>query len=433
MLNEKQRKRAFNTIMVTQCLGMLTAAFFQNGFYLNYFTKLGISSASIAFLFALPALLGALLMIPFAFLADRRGKLKLALVGQVMIISSMVLVMAAGWGDLKRAMLWVIGAIILFSVGGSLQGASWFALLNPIVPAEIRGRFFGRLRVTFQTVTILFSLLITKALGYSQQMAVFQGILILVLVAHSARYFTYSRIPELEKDHHELENRHSFAEAFVSVFKVSGFASFNGYVFLITLFTAGVPIVFGLMQKDVFGFSPAQITFMGTLFLGGSVAGNLVGGRLVDHYGTRAVFLWAHVCCAVVILMMIGRHWAPWSLVWHVGLCAFLFSLVEAVRGIAVTSEMMALIPAVNKSLSTSISMSLFSLGVALSGLFVSRSISWNILREKWVMLGQEFSAYDSLLMAFATMVLILLVTIGLVPKVVKTVQLLPGSGYPRM
>ena len=37
---------------------MVTSAFFQNGFFLNYFSKLGVSSASIAFLFALPPLIG---------------------------------------------------------------------------------------------------------------------------------------------------------------------------------------------------------------------------------------------------------------------------------------------------------------------------------------------------------------------------------------
>jgi len=65
--------------------------------------------------------------------------------------------------------------------------------------------------------------------------------------------------------------------------------------------------------------------------------------------------------------------------------------------------------------------------------MFVSQSISWNILSEKWVVFGQEFTAYDSLLLAFVLMILILLVTIGLVPKVVKNVQLMPGSGYPRI
>ncbi len=50
------------------------------------------------------------------------------------------------WINAKLAMPLVILSILTFSVGGSLQGASWFALLSPIVPAAIRGHFFGRLR-----------------------------------------------------------------------------------------------------------------------------------------------------------------------------------------------------------------------------------------------------------------------------------------------
>jgi MFS family permease len=431
MLTEQQRKRAFNIIIMTQCLGMLSSAFFQNGFYLNYFTKLGISSAAIAFLFSLPPLLGAFLMIPFAFLADRKGKLRLALNGQIMMVGSLLLIMAAGWG--RQSLLLVGASMLVFSVGGSLQGASWFALLSPIVPAEIRGRFFGRLRVTFQTVIILFSLLITRLLGISDTMSVFQVILTVVFGAHIVRYFTYRKIPELEKEHEEPNEQRTLGESLCSVFRVEGFGQFNSYVLLITLFTAGVPIVFGLMQKDVFGFSPAQISLMGTIFLAGSVGGNLVGGRLVDRYGTRIVFMISHVLYAVVILGMLVRYWVPWPLVVHVGLCSFVFSILEATKGIAVTSEMMGLIPSANRSLSTSVCMSLFSLGVAASGLFVSRAISWEILATEWQFLGRDFTAYDTMLLVFASMIIILLATIGLVPKIVKKAQLIPGSGYPRI
>jgi MFS family permease len=433
MLNELQRKRAFNAIILTQCLGMLTTNFFQNGFYLNYFTTLGVSSAAVARLFSVPPLLLAFLMIPFAFWADRAGKLKLALAGQVMIIGSQVMIMGAGWGGERLALPLLGLALLVYCVGGSLQGGSWFALLSPIIPREIRGRFFGRLRVTFMTVSILFTLMITQVLKFSDSMAAFQVLLGLVVIAHVGRYFSYARIPELESQTNHPVPRVPFRQAFKAVLAVPGFNSFNSYIFLIALFSAGVPIVFGLMQKDVFGFSAAQITLMGTLFLCGSVAGNLAGGFLVDRFGTRIVFLIAHVSIAVVILGMLARHWMPWTLMVHVGLCVFAFSLIQAINGIAITSELLALIPAANKSLSTAVSMSLFSLGVALSGLFVARSISLGILAPEWSFQGAQFSAYDSLLLAFATLVLLLLATIGLVPVIVKKVQLMPGSGYPRI
>ncbi|MEI6891960.1 MAG: MFS transporter [Pontiella sp.] len=423
----------FNTIILTQCLGMLSIAFFQNGFFLNYFTKLGVSNASIALLFAVPPLVSGVLMIPFAFLADRTGKIKQGLIGQVLVVVGLLLVLAVGWVDPRSALLWVGGGIVIFSIGGTLQGACWFALLNPIVPREIRGRFFGRLRMTFMTVCILFSLLITRMLGISERMAIFQIIIGVVCVSHMVRFFTYARIPELELDHQDPTAKSTLKEALAFVFRIPGFSAFNSYILLITLFTAAIPLVYGLMQKDVFGFTPAQIQLMGTLFLAGSVAGNLLGGRLVDRWGVRRVFLGAHILYALVIFSMLARSWIPVPLLVQVGMGMFVFSMIAATSGIAITSEMLELIPARHKSLSTAVCQTLLSVGIAASQLFVARAISWKILASEWTVLGHHFSAYDSLLAGFGVMIVILLATLGLIPKVVKKVQLLPGSGYPRM
>ncbi len=434
MLTEKQRKRVFNIIIVNQCLGMLSGILFQNGFYLNYFSKLGISSASIALLFALPPLVSVFLLLPFAFVADRMGKKRLALSGQVLLVLSLVLMLSAGWGNSEFSITLVVVALLISSIGGSLQGASWFALLNPIVPKEIRGRFFGRLRVTFMSVTILFTLLVTYVLKMNKSMSAFQWLLALVLLAAILRYFTYARIPELENKNGEEDHRASLKKAFSAVIAVPGYLHFSSYVFLITLFTAGVPIVFGLMQKDVFGFGPAQITQMGNLFLIGTLIGCGLGGRTVDRYGTRVVFVATHIGYFLVILSLLIRSWVPWSLPIHVGSCSLAFSLVGATAGVAITSEVMALIPATNKSLFTAVFMMLISLAVALSNIVVSRSISLEILAPEWTMLGQTYTAYDALLLAFAAMTLLLLVTVGLVPKIAKKTQLMPGGGsYPRI
>ncbi len=432
MLDDQQRKRAFNIIIITQCLGMVAGALFQNGFYLNYFSKLGISSAAIAMLFALPPLLSVFLLLPFAFYSDRFGKKRIALGGQFLLIASLLLMMAAGWRDARSAMLMIVASLVVFSIGGSLQGASWFALLNPIIPQKIRGRFFGRLRVTFQLAAILFTMLITRALRISESMAMFQILLGIVFLATVLRFFTYARIPELEDVRGEAGHRKTFGKAFAAVMAVPGYIQFNSYVFLITLFTAAVPIVFGLMQKDVFGFTPARITLMGTLFLAGSVVGCWLGGRLVDRHGVRFVLLVAHVAYAAAMLSMLARHWVPWPLPMHVGGCMFAFSLIGGMAGIAITSEGLSLIPAANKSLSTSFTMTLFNGGIALSGMFVSRAINWDALAPEWQMLGRPYTVYDSLILFFASMTLLMLAAIGLVPPILKK-QLMPGGGDPGM
>lgn len=432
MLTDEQRKRAFRIIIMTQCLGMLSAFLFQNGFYLNYFTKLGFSSASFATLAALPSLLSVVLLLPFAFLSDRMGKLKLALMGQVLVVTSMAIMLGAGWIGRGQAMTLVVVSLILFSIGGSLQGASWFALLNPIIPSAIRGRFFGRLRVTFMIVNIVFTLAIAGMLKLTQAMWAFQTLVVVVLVAHIFRYFTYAKIPELEREDGEEHRQRSFRKACLQVFKVPGFLQFNSYLFLITLFTAGVPIVFGLMEKDVFAFTEAQIMMAGNFFLAGNVAGCALGGRAVDKLGTKIVFLITHLAYAGIMILMLGRAAMPWSIYIHVLLCTFLFSITGGVNGIAATSELMALIPATNKSLSTAVNMMLFNFGIALSALFVSRLIEWEILSKAWKLGGQSFTDYDTILIAFASLTILMLATIGLVPKVVKNVELMPGSGVPR-
>lgn len=50
MRTEEQRRRVFNIITVTQCLGMISGALFQNGFYLSYYSSLSIPSAAMMLL-----------------------------------------------------------------------------------------------------------------------------------------------------------------------------------------------------------------------------------------------------------------------------------------------------------------------------------------------------------------------------------------------
>jgi MFS family permease len=399
---------------------MLSGSLFQNGFYLNYFTKMGISSAAFAMLQALPALLSVFLLIPFAFYSDRFGKKKLALIGQLLLITSLVLMMSAGWWGNQFSKEIIIAALLVACVGGSLQSASWFALLNPIIPKDIRGRFFGRLRVIFQSVSILFALLVTQVFKASETMRVFQILLGVVLVASVLRFFTYARIPELENAAGESDHRLPLIKALRSVLAVPGYIQFNGYIFLITLFTAAVPTVFFLMQKDIFGFTASQISFVGTWVIVGGVIGCGLGGRVVDRHGVRFVFRVTHVAYAVVMLTMLARHWVPWSLLVHTVGCVWAFSLVAGVAGVAATSQTLELIPAANKSLSTAVTISLVCAAMAFAGMFVSSAISWETLSPSWQLLGQSYTAYDSLLLAFASLTLLMLVTIGLIPKVVK-------------
>jgi len=402
MISEEHRHRVFRLIVLNQCLGIFSGSLFQNGFYLNYFTELGLSSAQIALLFSLPSFFGIFLLLPFAFYSDRWGKKRLALRGQWMLIASVVCMLIAGWAG-SKSLLWIVAALLLYCVGGNLQGANWFALLNPIIPEKMRGRFFGRLRVTFLSVSIVFSFLISTVLLHSQSMVVFQSILLLVVTMAGLRYLTYSRIPELENEEGEEDHhKQPLFEALKEVWKVPSYLLFNGYIFLITFFTAAIPILFGLMQKDLFGFSPSKISMVGTWFLVGSLAGCWLGGQVVGRWGVRQVFKVTHIGFFLVFVGMLCWRLVPWSLFIHAAFCAAAYSLVVGVAGVASTFKIMALIPANNKSLSTAFTTTLISGAVAISQLLVSRTIAWVGVSKTAGILD---SVYDLLLLFFTILI----------------------------
>jgi len=106
-----------------------------------------------------------------------------------------------------------------------------------------------------------------------------------------------------------------------------------------------------------------------------------------------------------------------------VGTLSLLFGLIQAASGVAMSSEMLSLIPRGNKPMATALFLSLQSLGMSLSSLFCSRILKLGILAPSWVLFGHALGPYDALLLGCGTMVFLLVFTLGLVPSVVKSVQ----------
>ena len=68
--------------------------------------------------------------------------------------------------------------------------------------------------------------------------------------------------------------------------------------------------------------------------------------------------------------------------------------------------------------------------GAAISGLVSGKLIEYGILSKTWIFKGLILSNYDTLILSSSVMVFIFIVTLGLIPSVVKTkkVQWVPHS-----
>ena len=242
-----------------------------------------------------------------------------------------------------------------------------------------------------------------------------------------SRFFTYLRIPELEKP---VPRQQGFVPAFLAVVRSEGYMSFCAYVFLLSLVTLGCPHLFGLIEKKVLLLYDAQVVWLGNLGMIGAVTGFLFGGKAIDRWGTKPVFLVCHFGYALVLALFLLRGVVPAS-VWlplALGALNFAFGILMAASSVAISTEMLALIPAKNKSLSTSLCMTLLTGGTALSGVLAAGLLKLGVLRETWQLWGMKLSDYDGVLLIYGLAVLLLVVALGLVPSVIGKAQWVPRS-----
>ena len=416
-MTEAERKKAMRMILLTASLGGLSFLSFNNGLLLAYFSYLNVPSATILLLLALMPLAQFVFVLPFSFLADILGKKIIGNIGLISSLFGFVLLIIASIlpGNFH---IWIIGAgIILFGIGTAMTLGNWFALLHPIIPKKIRGRFFGRLRLTWQSIGIVLTLFFIYILEQFPSLGIYQAVLAIISIFMAVRILFYQQIPELEKP---VPPKESFLKTLMNVIAIPDYISFCSYCFLLTFFTSACPQIFNLIEKDVLSFSKTEIVFIGNLLIVGALAGFVLGGRMVDKLGTKYVFMFCHFGFGAILILFLMRSLFPGKIIVFVGILTLLFGLVQAASGIAMTSETLVLIPQENKSLATGLWFTLYSAGAGLSGILSSKALELNLINSEWSLFGLPMSSYDGLLLMFGTMVLLMTVTLGLIPSVIK-------------
>ncbi len=419
-------KKAMRNIIVAQCAGVPASIFYSNGVMLAFLSSLGFSSAVILQLLALPNFIALFVMIPAALLSDRYGKKIWGNIGLLGTVVGFACVAFAGNGNVHYGKFLAILGNIIFGIGLAMFNSNWFALLSPIIPENIIGRFFGKLRFSWQFVSIVLTLVTTVLLNKFHNEKLFQYIFIFIVVTLFVRFLFYLKIPELEKP---TMSKLALVYPLKQIIKSPGFMPFCSYTFLLTLCTGACPWLFGLLEKDVLHFTNTNIVLMGTLLLTGSLIGFILGGRMVDKRGTRYVFLNSHLSYGLVLLMFLFRDFIPVSELFYIGLLTMFFGFIQAASGIAITSELLSVIPVEYKSLSTAFATTLTSSALALSSLAFSQMLNSGMLTKEWYFFSLPMSQYDSIFLICSLLIILFIVTLGLIPSVIKSAQWIPRSG----
>ena len=299
-LSPKEEKAAMRNIIWSQCLAIVALGTVGNGTLLLYLDAIGANAVRTMIYLAILPLTNATLLLPAAYLADRYGKKRIGQIGLTIGIVGWGTISLGSFAGNSSESLVALG-LILAAVCSSLMGAGWFSLLSPIIPADIRGRFIGRLRLTFSLVSLILSISYAWILSVNSDTIVYQGIYAVATVAYFIRWFAYRRIPELEPPERK-SNTPSFRSVLLKVLRGKNLAAFCSYMFLLGLFTAGSGALFAMTEKRFLDFSPTSIILLSNVTLVGGMFGMFMGGRIVDRHGTRLVFAACHILLAFTLM-----------------------------------------------------------------------------------------------------------------------------------
>ncbi|MDP7630231.1 MAG: MFS transporter, partial [SAR324 cluster bacterium] len=278
-------------ILTTACLGGVSFLTFNNGFLLAFLSRLEMSGSDILTLLALPLMVQFVLVMPFGYLSDWFGKKFIGLLGMVFSGSGLFLLTFAGVAPFQPTSVVIVIGIVAFGVGTAMCGSNWFALLDPLVSEATRGRFFGKLRLTWQGFGVGCFALVTLMLERFPELETYRIVLGILVLFGFIRMLVFAKIPELEQPKPPSEPLWSSLK---KIIKLPGYLPFCSYCFLLSLFTAASPQLFGLLEKEVLQLSDDQLVMLGNLMVAGALIGFVVGGNMVDRIGTKYVFLFCH-------------------------------------------------------------------------------------------------------------------------------------------
>ncbi len=398
--------RAFNAAIWGQCFGVQPQLALARGLGLLYLHALAVPTSWIVVLLSSSLLVRGLLSIPAGFWADRAGKKRLGVAGQLLAIAGFALLTAAPWMPPGWPLLATVAvAIALFGAGTALFGAGWFALLSPLLPRSTRGRRLGRLRVSRQLAAIAFGGLVAMCMSEATPVAGFQVLFAGLTLCLVFRLLLYRRIPELERTH---SGRAGFVAAIRDVLSISGYRRFCTFVPALFLAVGAVPMVFGLLELEVLAIGDALVWWLGLAMITGQLAGSLAGGRLVDRAGGRLVLMLSQVALIISMALLCTRGWGPPSPIWRALAASTLFGLAKSALELAVTAELLAKVPRANKALAVSFCGTLIYLGESLAGLLVA----WALALAAGSLLpaaGWVSTSYDAVLMCLIALLAVLL------------------------
>ncbi len=397
--------RAIVATILTQCFGLTSGAIFGNGFLTSWFKELGVESSTIMFLLSLQTLSNLVIGSASAFLADKLGKKRIGYIGAYFSAFGIFLFSLPYYVDVAPESALLLG-ILNFSFGTALFGSSWFGLLSGIIPKSYRGRYFGKLRTSWQVVNIILTFIIFWILRNSPTHATYAMVITIISIVVLLRIAPYSQIPERRDK--AKGKKQNFIAAIRELLAYRNYVKLL-LVFLIQGLLCGAVInLVTLLEKDVLNFSGDQVVLVGAFLFVGALIGYIFGGSMTDKFDRTKIFIWTLVFMMLTVGAFPLHHVIGFKKVF----LAFLlccYGAIGAIMGIVMSAQLFTVMPNFNRSLASYLSTVTTSLGLFLSGIISAAIVRFFTVRHETMFPIENIplSIYDLLLLFIAGMILL--------------------------
>ncbi len=417
-LTDTEQRHGMRHAIIQACYGALSGVLVRDSSVIILFaTMLGAGEALSLVTTSLTDLT-VLLTLGLAYYTELVGKRRMIVWSSAVSMLAMLLCAAAPWcGTGSR---WVLlGSLMIYAVFQSGYTAAWFPLLDGVVPANERGRFFGRMRVSWQLVSALFLFGAAWLVGRNASLPMLQGIILVSGLGMLGRIWHIRKMPEVS-----LPKPERFWPLVSDLMCNRSLVGFSVYLFFLYLAANATPPLIFLLAKNTLGQADNVVVGLSVVYMGGTILGYAVGGHLVDRYGVKLLFGLAHLSFGGLNLLLLVV--TDGSLAFMLYGIVAAHGFVKAAASIAVSSEMLALAPENNKALSIAFCFSLYSAGNGLSRALASLILGSGLLASSWQLGGLMLTPYHSLFLFFGVMVILASVLMILVPALMRNVQRLP-------
>ncbi len=402
-LTDHEKKRYMNFAIISSCFGaVIQVALNESSLFLVYASSMGAGKFLSLVTTSLVPLMKLFFLIPFAYIMEKTGLKNFLLPAYT--IGMLGMLAAASAGFFPNAGLYIFSAgILIFAVSVSGHSAGWFPLQRFIIPPQMRGAHFGRLRYSWQIVVSIFLLAAAFIVGEDASTTKLQGIIMFGALMLIGRIYFVSQIPE-RKLRKKIPPLRVMLYSALSNKKL---VRYSLLMFLVNFFISStVPLGFAYLKFEL--NSPDNLMVLFSVFSNvATIVGFIIASKLIDKHSMQKLFwiiqlIFAGVNCSFFIF-----HLLPSAAVAGAVLLLCISAAAFAFCSVIISAKMMALVKENNINISMAVCFGLASGGTGLSRVVSSLAIEY--IPGTVTLFGTSFSIYLLLLLFFGIGILAML------------------------